>query len=92
MSTEWVIQDEWSEYHAMVAATLGFLLVYNEGLWEIHTLDDRLFPTDEDARNFVLAHEHDQDTQIYAYAIRAIIVGSMRGDRSNGKRGKRGEK
>ena len=79
MKQRWIIQDEWSEYHAMVAQQLGFSLVFNKGMWEIHSADLVKFPTDEDARNFVVEHEHDDTNMIYRFAIQAIIMGSMRG-------------
>ena len=79
MKQKWIIQDEWSEYHAMVASQMGFALVCNKGLWEIHTVDTTKVPTNEDARNHVVAHEHDGATAIYGFAIQAIIMGSMRG-------------
>ena len=79
MKQRWIIQDEWSEYHAMVAQQLGFSLVFNKGMWEIHSADLVKFPTNEDARNFVVEHEHDDTNMIYRFAIQAIIMGSMRG-------------
>ena len=75
----WIIDGEWSEYHNMVANQDGWGLTQRQGVWEIVTHNSQLFPTDNDARLHVLAHEHDEETSLFRTALSAVFIGSIRG-------------
>lgn len=79
MAQNWIIDGEWSEYHRMVAQQDGWSLTQKQGMWEITSLDEKKFPTDDDARQHVLANEFNEENIIYGYAINAIMVGNVRG-------------
>ena len=78
MKQQWIIDGEWSQYHAMVANGQGWGLSYRDGMWRIISLDMTKFDTDEAARLYVLRNEKDQNSSLYAFAVRAVIVGNMR--------------
>jgi hypothetical protein len=77
MKQTWIIADEWSEYHQNVARTLGFALSHVSGMLEIVSTSPDKFASNEDAREYVVAHEHDTTNSIFMLAINAIIMGNM---------------
>lgn len=82
MSQQYIIDGEWSQYHHMVSATKGWGLSQVQGMWSIVTTDTQKFPTNEEARQHVLACELDTQCEEYnlaQLAINAIMVGNVRG-------------
>ena len=78
MKQQWIIDGEWSQYHSMVAQGQGWGLSHVKGMWQVVTLDPAKFKDDEAARLYVLEHEKDQNSSLYAIAVQAVIVGNMR--------------
>jgi hypothetical protein len=78
MKQQWIIEGEWSQYHSMVAQGQGWGLSHVKGMWQVVTLDPARFADNEAARLYLLEHEKDQNSSLYAIAVQAVIVGNMR--------------